>query len=112
MVKILTDANFEKEINGSDKMVLVDFFATWCEPCSLLSPILEKISEHFKGKVDVMKVDVSNAPIASQKYNVDRIPAVFLFKNGKQIDGFTGLIPENAIKNWLENILTNNKNEQ
>ena len=105
----LTDENFEKEVNGQDKLVLVDFFATWCEPCSVLGPILEKVGKHFEKEIIVMKANVDEAPLAAQKFGVESIPAVFLLKNGKPINGFVGLIPEKAIKDWLENILNNEK---
>ena len=101
----LTDENFDKEINTKDGLVLVDFFATWCEPCSLLGPVLEKVSENFKGKIVLMKANVDSTPLAAQKFEVDRIPKVVLFKNGKEISSFIGLMPEKAIKEWLENML-------
>ena len=102
---LLTDENFEKEVTAIDKFVLVDFYATWCGPCNTLGPILEKVAEQFKDKVVLVKVDVDTAPLASQKYNVDKIPSIALIKNGKQINGFVGLVPENAIKEWLENAI-------
>jgi thioredoxin len=105
MENILTDENFDKEINAQDKLVLVDFFATWCEPCTILGPILERVAEHFKEKIVLIKANVDSFPVAAQKYGAERIPAVILFKNGKPINGFVGLIPEKAIKEWLENIL-------
>jgi len=101
----LTDENFEKEVNGQDKLVLVDFFATWCEPCTILGPILEKVAEHFKKEIVLMKANVDGAQLAAQKFGVESIPAVFLLKNGKPINGFVGAMPEKAIKDWLENIL-------
>jgi len=108
----LTDENFEKEVNSNgpdgSPLVLVDFFATWCEPCSLLAPTLEKVAEQFKGKVVLMKANIDDAPVNAQKYGVEKIPAIVLFKSGKPINGFVGLLPENAIKEWLENILKNN----
>jgi thioredoxin len=103
----LTDENFEKEISAADKFVLVDFFATWCEPCTVLGPILEKVAGQFKEKVVLVKANVDEFPMASQKYEVDRIPNVVLFKNGKQVSSFTGLIPENSIKEWLESCTKN-----
>ena len=105
MITNLTDVNFDKEINSTNKIILVDFFATWCEPCSILAPILEKVAEHFKGKIILMKANIDNAPVTSQKFSVERIPTIILFKNGKQINGFTGLMPENSMKDWLENII-------
>jgi len=105
MEKVLTDANFDKEINSTDKLVLVDFFATWCEPCSVLAPIIERVAEQFKDKVVLMKANLDNIPLTAQKFGVDRIPTVALLKNGKSINGFVGLLPEKSIKEWLENIL-------
>jgi thioredoxin 1 len=106
---ILKDENFEKEINTLDKLVLVDFFATWCGPCQVLGPILEKLSENFKDKIIFMKADLDDVPMTAQKFNVEKIPTVILFKNGKPVSTFVGLIPEESIKKWLENILDNNK---
>lgn len=107
-MQILTDENFEKEVNSADKLILVDFFAVWCEPCSMLAPILEKISKDFSDKVIFAKVNVDNAPMASQKFGIDSIPHVILFKNGKKVSDFTGLIPEPAIRKWLENAIIEN----
>jgi len=105
---ILTDENFEKEINSADKPVLVDFFATWCEPCAMLAPVLEKIAGQFKEKIVLMKANLDDSPRAAQKFGVEKIPTVILFKNGKPVNGFVGLVPENSIKEWLENILEKN----
>lgn len=109
MEDILTDANFEKETNVPDKFVLVDFFATWCGPCQVLGPILEKVAEQFKDKIILMKANLDDVPITAQKFGVEKIPTVILFKNGKPINGFVGLVPENSIKEWLENIFNNEK---
>lgn len=109
MKNILTDEVLEKEINVVDELVLVDFFATWCGPCQILGPVLEKLSESFKDKITFIKADVENVPLSSQKFGVEKIPTVIVFKNGKPINGFVGLLPENSIKDWLENILKENK---
>lgn len=101
----ITDENFDTEVNIKDKFVLVDFFATWCEPCTVLGPILERVVENFKDKIVLIKANVDEFPATSQKFQVDRIPMVVLFKDGKQINSFTGLIPEKSIKEWLENII-------
>ena len=101
----ITDETFEKEVASTDKYVLVDFFATWCEPCSVLGPIIERVAEQFKDKVILIKADVDKFPATAQKFGVDKIPMVALLKEGKQVNGFVGLIPEKAIKEWLENII-------
>lgn len=105
----LTDENFEKEISNAKKPVLVDFFAIWCPPCSILSPILEKIEEEFKEKVIFAKVNVDAAPKTSQKYGINPIPTVILFKGGKPISEFIGARPENEIRKWLEEVLKENE---
>ena len=105
MTPILTDENFEKEIQSINKLVLVDFFATWCGPCFVLTPILEKIADDLKDKIVLVKVELDNIPFTAQKFGIDRIPTVVLFKSGKPISGFIGLRTEEFIKEWLENIM-------
>lgn len=98
----LTDENFEKEIQNNEKPILVDFWAEWCFPCTLVTPILEKISEGFKEKLILAEVNINEAPITAQKFGIDRIPTIIFFKNGKPINGFVGLRSEIEIKEWLE----------
>jgi len=97
----LTDENFEKEVNEAKLPVLVDFFAEWCGPCQILGPILDKISEDFKEKLILAKINVEQAPNISGKFEVERIPTVMLFKNGKPVSGFIGMVEEDEIKKWL-----------
>ena len=99
---ILTDENFEKEIKKTDKLSLVDFYATWCEPCSMLSPVLDKIEKEFEEKIVLLKANVDDNQLNAQKFQVDLIPKVVLFKNGEPVDFFTGFKPELEIKEWLE----------
>ncbi len=101
----LTDENFEKEILGENKLVLVDFFASWCEPCSVLTPILEKIADDFKENVVLMKANLDDCPLSAQKFGVEKIPTIILFKKGTPISGFVGLSNQTTIKEWLENII-------
>jgi thioredoxin 1 len=105
MLTNLTDQNFEEEIKKSEKPVLVDFFATWCGPCEVLGPIIEKVAENLSDQVVLAKVNVDQFPTTSGKFKIDRIPNVILFKDGKQVDGFIGLMSEEAIKTWLEKAL-------
>lgn len=101
----LTDDNFEKEIQDSKKPVLVDFFAEWCPPCQILSPILEKLEKECAEKIVFAKINVDMAPKISQKLRINPIPTVILFKDGKPISGFVGLKPEAEILKWLEDLL-------
>ena len=108
----LSDQNFEKEISNISQMVLVDFYTVWCPPCKMLSPILEKLSGEFKGKIIFAKINIDHNPIVSQKFGIESIPTVVLFKNGEAIDGFIGVRPEPAIKEWLEKNSKNGSDEK
>jgi len=109
MTLILTDENFEKEILISPKPVLVDFWMFNCAPCSLISPILEKLANDFGEKIILAKVNLDTAPFTCQKYDISLFPTVSLFKKGKPISGFTGIKPEPEIREWLENQLKEDK---
>lgn len=104
----LTDQNFEEEIQNANKPVLVDFFAPWCQPCFIFTPILEKLAQEFEGKFILTKVNLDSLPLTAQKFGVDRIPTVILFKRGKPVSGFSGVRPESLVKEWLENMLKEN----
>ena len=97
----LNDQNFEAEIKKAGQPVLVDFWADWCFPCQMLSPILDEAIEELKNEIVLAKVNIDEAPIISQKYGIEKIPTVMLFKEGKPISFFEGVRGEMEIKNWL-----------
>lgn len=101
MITNLTDENFKKEIALTDKLVLVDFYADWCEPCKMLAPILDKVAKDLKDKIVLMKANLDNTPKIAGEFGVEKIPTVILFKNGKAVSGFVGLAPEESIKSWI-----------
>lgn len=109
MILELTDENFEREIQQAKKPVLVDFWAFWCVPCSVFGPILEKIAAEFEDNLVFAKVNLDAAPAIAQKYGIDRIPAVILFKEGEPISGFFGARPEEQIREWLNKIFSENQ---
>ena len=95
----LTEQNFDSEVLKSDVQVLVDFGATWCGPCKALAPIVEKISEDFKGKVKVVAVDIDECPEVAKKYSVRSVPTVLVFKGGQKSGQSAGLTSrENLLK--------------
>ncbi len=80
LVKHLDDTNFEKTVKESKVPVLVDFYASWCEPCKRMSPRLEELAKEFDGKLLVVKVDVDSCPKMKAKYGVTRLPTLYLLK--------------------------------
>lgn len=105
-MNILTDETFEEFITKADKPVLLDIFAQWCPPCKMLGPVIEKIAEDYKDKIIVAKMDLDACPETGQKFSVEVIPTVFLFKNNEVVDKFVGFMPEEEIKNWLNDHLS------
>src|SRR3954465_1960302 len=88
-----TDETFEQLVLRNDKPVVVDFWATWCGPCKMVAPEMEKIAEKYAGKVDVVKVDVDANPGLSQAFNIMSIPTIAFFAPGKQPMGVVGFRP-------------------
>ncbi|MDP4000833.1 MAG: thioredoxin [bacterium] len=94
----LTDQNFDQEVLQSDKPVLVDFWAEWCGPCKMVSPIISQIAEEMKDKIKVGKLNVDKQSQTAQKYNVSSIPTMKIFKDGKVINEIIGAAAKNAIE--------------
>ena len=94
---ILTKENFEAEVLNSDIPVLVDFWATWCGPCMMLSPVIAELAEELEGKVKVGKVNVDEQNELAMQYRVASIPTLLLFKNGELAKTSVGFMPKNDI---------------
>jgi thioredoxin 1 len=100
----LTKTGFDDFVK--DGVVLVDFFAEWCMPCMMMSPIIDDLSEKFKGKIKFGKVNVGEGgQELAQKYNVSSIPNFTLFKDGKVIKQFIGSMTEDEFEEKLNNLL-------
>ncbi len=90
-VHIIDDQNFEAEVLQAQTPVLIDFHATWCGPCKLLTPIVEKLADEFEGKLKVGKVDIDQAPKLAQKYGVTSVPTVMVFEGGEKKASMVGV---------------------
>ena len=100
-----TDNNFDDEALNSDIPVLVDFTATWCGPCKMLSPIIDELAEEYKGKIKIGKLDTDANRNTSSKYNVMSVPTLLFIKDGKVVDTAVGVLPKAALEQRLNALL-------
>lgn len=101
----LDSKNFEEEVLKSSQPVLVDFFATWCGPCKMVSPLLEQLEEEMKDKVKICKIDIDQNPEIASDYGVMSIPTFIMYKDGKDIAKNVGAMPKNGIEDFINNNL-------
>jgi thioredoxin 1 len=102
MEKIFTDAAFKTDVLESAQPVLVDFWATWCGPCRLMSPLVEELAGELEGKLVVGKMNVDENTQTPQQYNILSIPTFILFKNGQVVETLVGSMPKDVLKAKVE----------
>ena len=102
---VVTDSNFETEVLKSDKVTLVDFWASWCMPCQMLGPVLDEVGEELGDEVKICKVNVDENRELSSTYNIMSIPAVHIYSNGKLEEEIVGLHPKDEYVNMLKKYL-------
>jgi thioredoxin 2 len=95
------ESSFDEEVRASVP-VLVDFWAEWCGPCRMVSPIVEKVGRDNAGKLKVVKLDVDGAPQIAGRYGVQGIPLLVLIVDGEEVDRMVGAVPEPQLRQWLE----------
>lgn len=101
-VKETSDSTFEIDVLKSDRPVLVDFWAAWCAPCRMLSPIVEAVAEKYANSARVVKLNVDDNPSVSQRFGIKGIPTLILFKQGREEERVVGATSEQAISRMLD----------
>ncbi|MFH1725708.1 MAG: thioredoxin [Elusimicrobiota bacterium] len=104
----LTDESFEKEVLRCPDPVLVDFWAPWCGPCRMLTPIVEELAKEYSGKVKVAKLNTDDNPNAATRFNISAIPTILFFKGGKVENQLVGVHSKADIKKTLDDLVASN----
>src|ERR1044071_5569339 len=98
----VTDTNFQSDVLGSDKPILVDFWAEWCGPCRMIAPTVEAIAEEYQGKAGIYKMNVDENPVVPQQYGIRGIPTLVLFKGGQEQERIVGAVTREAIARVID----------
>lgn len=101
----LTDQDFETQVLKADKPVMVDFYADWCGPCKLAGPVIDELTEEYKDKMVIGKVNVDENQAIGSKYGVMSIPTVIIFKAGKEIDRMSGFSGKEGYLRLIKKVL-------
>ena len=101
----VTDANFDDVIINAGKPALIDFWAEWCGPCRMLTPIIKELAEEYGDKIVVGKLDVDSNPGVSYKYGIRNIPTILFFKDGEVADKQVGVVPKGVLSQKIDAIL-------
>jgi thioredoxin 1 len=101
----ITEAQFAEKVEQAANPVLVDFSATWCPPCKMLHPVIERIALEFSGKLDVYGVDTDENPTLSQRFFISGVPTMIFFKSGKEVRKLVGFRDYDTLKREVESII-------
>lgn len=105
MVTELTDANFKDTLDAATTPVLIDFSASWCQPCKALAPTIDKVAEDYQGKMQVYKVDIDNAQETAASFGIMSVPTCIFFRDGKEVDRFLGNADLRTVKGHVDRVL-------
>ncbi len=96
------DENFEADVLNSDKVVLLDFWAEWCDPCKMIAPLLDEAADQYEDKLKVAKINIDENPNTPAKYQIRSIPTLMLFKDGSVLAQKLGAMPKKDLTDFLE----------
>lgn len=99
-----TDNGFDQDVLGSSAPVLVDFWATWCGPCRQIAPLIDELAGQYEGSVKIGKVNVDENPDVAQRYGINAIPTLLLFKDGEIVERFQGVPPRSRLEAALDSV--------
>ena len=105
-VRAVTSAEFDRDVLQAEGLVLVDFWASWCPPCRRLAPTLDAVAADYAGRLSVAKVDVDENPDLAQRYGVQSIPTLILFRDGRAVDKRLGALPSTDLREFVDARLT------
>lgn len=100
----VTDQNFEKEVLQAKEPVLVDFWAPWCGPCRMLSPMINELAQEYAGRAKICKLNTDENQDVASRFSISAIPALLFFKNGKLVEQLTGVRPKPEVKSVIERL--------
>ncbi len=103
MAKKLTDANWDHDVLGSDKPVLVDFWAEWCGPCRAMEPMIDELARAYEGKAVVGKLNADENPGVATKYSIRGLPTMLVFKRGELVDKIVGVASKQMLSKMIDN---------
>lgn len=102
MANIINVNEFKNKVDNKDGLVVVDFFATWCGPCKMLSPVYDSVETEMGNKAEFYKVDIDQSMELAERFVVTTVPTVIVFKDGKEMDRLVGFIPKESLKFKIE----------
>jgi thioredoxin 1 len=99
------DKNFDAEVLKSDKPVMADFWATWCQPCKMIAPMIDKLAAEYGEKMKVVKIDLDSSSNTASSFGIRSIPTLMFFKGGEMVEQVIGVVNEPQLKKIIEKVL-------